>query len=102
MNRQTATTAGDGIATFNNVIGGDMEIVGYPTGNQNSFVATNLQVTSPTTTVMLDMNKYVVFGGALVDASLLASVAIILLVAALLIIVETCKRTGFRLHRSSA
>ncbi len=102
MNTQTATTAGDGIATFNNVIGGDMEIVGYPTGNQNSFVATNLQVTSPTTTVILDMNKYVVFGGALVDASLLASVAIILLVAALLIILETYRRTGFRLRRSSA
>ncbi len=98
MNTQNAATGSDGKAMFNNVIGGDMEVIAYPNGNQNAFVALNLQVTSPTT-VTLPMNKYVALGGALVDVSILASIVIIILVAVLLILVELLRRTGSRLRR---
>jgi hypothetical protein len=100
MDTVSATTQGNGIATFNDVIGGNMEITAYPSGNQNSFVATNLQVDSPTT-VTLTMNKYVAFGGSLIETSLLATIILIMLVVVLLIVVEVYRRTGFRLPRKT-
>lgn len=101
MSTKSATTDGDGTATFSNVIGGDMEIVAHPAGGEAAFVALNLQVTSPTT-VTLAMDKFVVVGGALVNASLLASLIIIVLVAVLLLLVEVFRRTGFKLRSNPA
>jgi hypothetical protein len=100
METVSATTQGDGIAAFNDVIGGDMEITAYPSGNQNAFVATNQQINSPTT-VTISMSKYVAFGGSLMETSLLATIILIILVIVLLIIVEVYRRTGFRLPRKS-
>ncbi len=96
MNSQSATTQGDGKATFNNVLGGDVEIVAYPAGDQNAYVAKNIQVNSPTT-VTLSMEKYVSLGGVLVETSLLATLLIIILVVVLLVVVEILRRTGFKL-----
>ncbi len=96
-----ATTSGDGTATFSNVIGGNVEITAYPSGNQAAYVATNLNVDSPTT-VKLAMDKYVLFGGALVDTSTLTAVILIIVVIVLLIIVEVYRRTGFRLTRKAS
>jgi len=96
----TATTGSDGMATFSNVVGGSVEIVAYQSGNQNSYVATNLQVNSPTT-VTLTMSKYVVLAGSLVGTSALAAVILLVIVIVLLILAEIYKLTGFRLTRRS-
>jgi hypothetical protein len=96
----TATTASDGTVTFNNIIGGSVEITAYPSGNQNNFVATNLQVTSPTT-VTLTMDKYIVFAGSLVGTSVLATVILLVIVIVLLILAEIYKLTGFKLPRKT-
>ena len=98
MNTQSATTQSDGKATFGNVLGGNIEITANPAGNQNVYVAKNIQVNSPTT-VTLSMEKYVALGGALVDTSLLATLLIIILVIVLLIVIEVFRRTGFKLPR---
>jgi hypothetical protein len=98
MNKQSATTQSDGKATFGNVLGGNIEITANPAGNQNVYVAKNIQVNSPTT-VTLSMEKYVALGGALVDTSLLATLLIIILVIVLLIVIEVFRRTGFKLPR---
>ncbi len=90
MTPQTKTTQGDGTATFDNIIGGNLEITAFPSGNENSFVATNLQVNSPTT-VQLQMASYVALGGMLIGTSLLATL-IIILIAVLLVL-------GFGLFR---
>jgi hypothetical protein len=100
MNAQSGTTKSDGTATFSNVIGGNMEITAYPTGNEKAFVAKNLQITSPTT-VTLSMAKYVLFGGSLVDTSVLATITLVAVVILLLMILEVYRRTGFRLPRKS-
>jgi hypothetical protein len=100
MNTQSATTKSDGIASFSSVIGGNMEITAYPTGNEKAFVAKNLEITSPTT-VTLSMAKYVLFGGSLVDTSVLATIILIVIVILLLVILEVYRRTGFRLPRKS-
>ncbi len=96
MNSISATSTSTGIVTFNNVIGGSMEITAYPTGNKNAFIARNLQISSPTT-VTLSMAKYVVLGGSLVETSALATVILVVIVILLLIILEVYRRTGFRL-----
>jgi hypothetical protein len=96
----TATTSSDGTATFNNIIGGSVEITAYPSGNQNNFVAKNLQVTSPTT-VTLTMDKYIVFAGSLVGTSVLATVILLVIVIVLLILAEIYKLTGFKLPRKT-
>ena len=94
----TATTSSDGTVTFNNVVGGNVEIIAYPSGNQNNFVAANLQVNSPTT-VTLTMDKYVVFAGSLVGTSVLATVILLVVVIVLLILAEIYKLTGFKMLR---
>jgi hypothetical protein len=94
-----ATTKGDGTVTFNDVIGGSMEVLAYPNGNQNAFVAKNQQVNSPTT-ITVNMNKFVAFGGSLIDTSTLAAIVLVILAIVLLIIVEVVRRIRFRFsHR---
>ena len=98
MTTLSATTQGDGTATFNNVIGGNMEVTAYLSGDQNSYVAANVQVDSPTT-VMLTMDKYVALGGALLETSTFATLIIIILAVLLFIVIEVYRRTGFKFQR---
>jgi hypothetical protein len=98
MQAQTATTPGSGTVSFNNIVGGNMEVVANVQGNQDAYIATNLQVNSPTT-VTLKMDKFVAVGGALMSTSLLASIIIIILVVVLLIVVEVLRKINFKLPR---
>ncbi len=100
MNPQSKTTQGDGTATFDNVIGGDIEITAYSSGNENSYVARNLQVDSPTM-VQLQMANYVVIGGLLIGTSLLATIIIVLVAVLLFLGIELYKKKGFKLLRKS-
>ncbi len=100
MSMRSSTTLSDGTATFNNVIGGDIEVTAYPEGNENSYVARNLQIDSPTV-VQIQMANFAVFGGMLVGTSVLAAVIIVLLVVLVFIVAEVFKRKGFRLRRKT-
>ena len=46
--RFSAMTKSDGTATFNNVVGGDMQIVAFAPGAQNNYQAITLTVNQPT------------------------------------------------------
>ncbi|MCW4018508.1 MAG: carboxypeptidase-like regulatory domain-containing protein [Candidatus Bathyarchaeota archaeon] len=96
MTTQTETTTADGTVTFNNISGGSVEITAYPEGNPDSFVASNLALTSPRT-VTLSMAKFVSLGGALVDTSLLATLLLIIAAILVLLVVEVFRRVGFKL-----
>jgi hypothetical protein len=87
---QLKTTQGDGTATFN-VIGGNLEITAYPSGNENAFVAKNIQVES-STAVQLQMSSYVSVGGMLIGTSLLATIIIILVAVLVVLGVELFRR----------
>ena len=100
INPQSKTTQGDGTATFDNVIGGNIEITAYSSGNENSYVARNLQVDSPTV-VQLQMANYVVIGGLLIGTSLLATIIIVLVAVLLFLGIELYKKKGFKLLRKS-
>jgi hypothetical protein len=97
-NTLSATTQGDGTASFSNVIGGDVEITAALSGNQNSFVAANLQVNSATT-LTLSMSKYVVLGGAVIETSALAAIVIIIVTILILLVMEVFRRKGFIFSR---
>ena len=77
-----------------------MEITAYPSGNQNSFVATNLQVNSAAA-VKLTMQNYVVIAGALISTSTLATIIVIVLALLVFIGIEVYRRTGFKLRRKT-
>ncbi len=100
MDTRTAVTGSDGKVTFNNIIGGNLEIVGYPSGNPNAFVAANLQVNSPTN-VTLTMAKYIVIVGSLVPVSALTAILLIIVVAVVLVLIEVYRRTGFKIRRKT-
>jgi len=100
MNTQSATTQGDGTVTFNNVIGGAVEITAYPAGNPNSFAATNLQINEPMS-VEIKIEKYAALGPILMETSMLAALIIILIAIILFAGIEIYKWKGFKLRRKS-
>jgi hypothetical protein len=100
VNTQSATTQGDGTYTFNNVIGGEVEMTAYPSGNPSSYVATTLQLQEPTT-VQISIGKYALVGPFLMETSLLTALIIILIAVLLFIVIELYKWKGFKLRRKT-
>jgi hypothetical protein len=100
INPQSKPTQGDGTATFDNVVGGNIEITAFSSGNENSYVARNLEVDS-STVVPLQMANYVVIGGLLIGTSLLATIIIVLVAVLLFLGIELYKKKGFKLLRKS-
>ncbi len=83
-------TKGDGTATFNNVIGGNMQIVAFAQGAQNDYQAMTLTVNQPTS-VQIKIDRYVVFGSFLMPVSSLITI-IIIIVDSLFVTVEIYRR----------
>ena len=89
--RFSAMTQGDGTATFNNVIGGDMQIVAFAQGAQNSYQAVALTVDNPTS-VQIKMEGYIVLGSFLMPVSSFITLIIILVAIVLFATVEIYRR----------
>ena len=96
-----ATTQSDGTVTFQNVIGGNIDIVAYIAGNENSYVAENLYVDSPTA-VQIQMANCVVLGPLLVGTNAFLASLLILIVLVLFVTAELLRRKNFKLwtHKS--
>ena len=60
-NSISETTQSNGLAVFDKVIGGEAQIIAYPTGQENYYEAVSLQVTSAAA-VQVRMGKYILFG----------------------------------------
>ncbi len=87
----SASTKGDGIATFNDIIGGNMQIIAQSPGTKDATQAITLTVNQPTS-VQIKMEKYVALGSLLIQTSLLISILIILVAIVVLVIVEVFRR----------
>ena len=98
--RFSAMTQGDGTATFNNVVGGDMQIVAFAQGAQNSYQAVTLTVDKPTS-VQIKMDRYVVLGSLLIPVSSLITLIIILVAIVLFATVEIYRRRKVKQSRES-
>jgi hypothetical protein len=90
----SATTQSDGTATFDNVVGGILEVTLYLSGSTQPVLTQSLNVQS-STTVQVQMGKYVVLAGLLVDTSYFATIIVIVLVVALVLALEV-----YRFRRS--
>ena len=87
----SSTTQSNGAVTFNNVIGGDMQVITYPQGVENSYEAVSLRVEEPTT-IDVRLAKYVLIGPFLVETSALATIIVILLAILLFVSIEVYRR----------
>jgi hypothetical protein len=87
----SATTQADGITTFSNVIGGNVQIIAYPEGMENSYEAVNMQVTEPTT-IQVKLDKYILIGPFLIEASVLATIIVVLMAIVLFVSIEVYRR----------
>lgn len=83
----SATTQSDGTATFNDVVGGNMEMVLYLGGSLQPILAQGLALQN-STTVRVKIDKYSVLAGFLVETSQLATVIVVVLAIVLILSVE--------------
>jgi hypothetical protein len=88
---QSKTTQGNGVAVFDNVIGGDAQITVYATGQENNYGALNVQVTSPEP-VQVKMGQSILLAGLLVDISSFVTAIVILVVMVLFLSFELYQR----------
>jgi hypothetical protein len=89
--RLSAMTKGDGTATFSNVVGGNMQIVAFAQGAQNSYQAITLTVDNPTS-VQIRLDRYIALGSLLIPVSSLITIIIIIIAVVLFAIVEIYRR----------
>ena len=92
---QSATTHGNGTTTFSNVIGGNMQIIAYPEGVENSYEAVSLRVEEPTE-IQIKLAKYILIGSFLIESSAMATFIVTLLAIILFVFIEVYirKRTN--------
>jgi len=88
---QAATTQTDGTAKFSNVIGGNMQVIVYPTGMEKSYEALNIQVNEPTV-IQIKMARYILIGPFLIESSVLATFILIFAAIILFASIEVYRR----------
>ncbi|HLE75686.1 MAG TPA: carboxypeptidase-like regulatory domain-containing protein [Candidatus Bathyarchaeia archaeon] len=98
---RSATTQTDGTAKFGNLIGGNVQIIAYLAGREDSYEAVNLQVEAPTTRT-IKMGKYVLLGPFLIETSVLATLIVILAAVILFLSMEVYTRKRFKLSKSES
>jgi hypothetical protein len=91
VDERSSTTQGNGEATFSGVIGGDMQVIAYPGGAENSYESVSLRVEEPKT-ISIRMAKYILLGPLLVESSALATFIVILLAVLLFVSIEVYRR----------
>jgi len=94
--RLSAVTPRDGTAAFNNIIGGNLQIVAFAPGAESNYQAVSLTVDKPTS-VQIKMDGYIVLGPFLIPTSALLTIIIVLVAIILLVAIEVYRR---RRHRA--
>lgn len=84
-------TKGDGTATFNDIIGGNMQIIAQASGTKDASQAITVTVNQPTS-VQIKIEKYVALGSLLIQTSSLASMLIVLVAIIGFALVEVFRR----------
>lgn len=96
----SATTQGDGTATFDNVVGGNMEATVYMGDSSTPIAAQGFAAETSPANVPIKINKYVVLAGMLVEANVLATIILIALAIIVLLIVELVRRRRVKTEKS--
>jgi hypothetical protein len=95
----SATTQADGTATFDNVVGGNLQVTMYLGDSAQPVTTLGLTVQN-STTIQVQIAKYVVLAGLLVDASDLATIIVIVLAVVLVLALEVYRFRRFKTGKS--
>jgi hypothetical protein len=87
----TGTTKSDGTVTFDNIVGGSMQVIAQANGNPEAYQAQTINV-DQSTTITVKMDKYIALGSTLIPASLLLTIIIVILAIVTLAVVEVIRR----------
>jgi hypothetical protein len=99
--QNSTLTKSDGIATFSNVIGGDLQVTVYlPSQSQPSEVTTSFIDSSRT--IEIKLGKYVILAGFLVETSHLTTAIIIAATVLLVLLIEVYRRKRIKPEKSSS
>jgi hypothetical protein len=91
----SAQTQSDGKAIFNEIIGGNMQIIVQASGIQDAYQALTLTVNQPTA-LQVKIDRFVAIGPILIQASLLITILIVLASVIVLLLVEVFSRRRTR------
>jgi subtilase family serine protease len=84
-------TQSDGKVTFNNIIGGNIQIIAQASGTKDAYQAITLTVNQPTS-VQIKIDRYIALGSMLIPASAFIAIMIILVALVLFALVEIFRR----------
>jgi hypothetical protein len=89
--RLSVLTQSNGKALFNNIVGGDMQIIAQASSVQDAYQALTITVNQPST-VQIKIDKYIAFGSVLIQASLFITILIIIAAIVAFALVEVYRR----------
>jgi len=84
---RSGTTKADGTVTFDNMIGGNIQLTAYSPGKENSYVTTSISAEAPTY-VPIKLGEFVALGPFLIETTLFATFLLILVAVVVLLLAE--------------
>jgi hypothetical protein len=99
--QNSALTKSDGLVTFSNIIGGDLQVTVYLPGQSQPFMVTTSVVDS-SKTIEIKLDKYVILAGFLVETSHLTTAIIIAATVLLVLLIEVYRRKRLKPQKSSS
>lgn len=99
--QNSALTKSDGLVTFSNIIGGDLQVTVYLPEQSQPFMVTTSVVDS-SRTIEIKLNKYVILAGFLVETSHLTTAMIIAATVLLVLLIEVYRRKRLKPQKSSS
>jgi hypothetical protein len=94
-------TESNGIATFLNVVGGNISVTVYMSGQTQPCVAATYSV-EETESIDVRIGKYVVLAGFLVETGQLATAIIVVAAVILIVLIEVYARRRHKLQKDSS
>jgi hypothetical protein len=91
----------NGLATFGNVVGGDLEVAVYSGGQSNQLALQSLYVGN-STTIRITLGSYVVLAGMLVGTSQLFTAVILVLSVIFIVCLEVYRRRIHKLKKTES
>ena len=99
--QDSALTKSDGLVTFSNIIGGDLQVTVYIPGQSQPFMVTTSFVDS-SKAIEIKLDKYVILAGFLVETSYLTTAMIIAATVLLVLLIEVYRRKRLKPQKSSS
>jgi hypothetical protein len=92
-------TQSDGTVTFNNIVGGNLQIAVFLHGQTQPSTTNGFYVDS-SSTIQIKLAEYIILAGFLVDVSQLATVIIIVISIILILFLEIYRRKHLKPQKS--